>query len=334
MSNINDRELPFVSIAVITKDRRADLALLFRALDALVYPRNRFEVVVVEEADEDLATPWPAYLRYIRIPRRNLGYGYARNRVIKECRHPLIAFLDDDCQPFPDWLACLVPHFEDEKVAGVAGAVLTKDTTAIGYAEVVLGFPGGGVKRIAQTKGDVAPTRFLSTCNCAYRKAVLDEVGGFQADASEDYELAERITTRYACLYTTKAKVYHKARGNLKAIFWWFFRRGRQQVYLIRAFKKDRASRMFWNLTTSFILRVFIGLALATAIGGWFGSIFLAALYYGVLVRRFAYGQRYFNVPGLNFVVPLVKITMDVAFDCGKAWQLGVYALRGPRARV
>src|SRR5207247_2383836 len=96
--------------------------------------------------------------------------------------------------------------------------VLVRDCNAVGYAENILGFPGGGLRYLAAAGGRVVPTAFLSTCNCVYRRAAIEGVGGFSPLASlggEDSLLAERISARWPCRYAPGAIVYHKPRQRL-----------------------------------------------------------------------------------------------------------------------
>lgn len=51
------------------------------------------------------------------------GASGARNAGARACRGDVIAFLDDDAQASPGWLAALVRHFSDDAVVGVGGQV-------------------------------------------------------------------------------------------------------------------------------------------------------------------------------------------------------------------
>ena len=118
-----DGKRPLVSIVVITKDRRQDLLRAVDSLARLDYPRERMEVVVVEEGDE----PGPLDgVEYVFLPRRDLGLGYARNAGVRRARGEVIAFTDDDCIVDPAWVRELVSGFDDPRIAGVAGATFAR----------------------------------------------------------------------------------------------------------------------------------------------------------------------------------------------------------------
>ena len=59
---------------------------------------------------------------------------------------------------------------DNPKVLDTPGAVQVRNCNLIGYAENILGFPGGGLSYRHAADGRVVPRRHLSTCNCAYRR--------------------------------------------------------------------------------------------------------------------------------------------------------------------
>jgi mycofactocin glycosyltransferase len=52
------------------------------------------------------------------------GPGAARNTGLAAATTPLVAFVDSDCVPGPDWLAPLLPHFADPAVAAAAPRIV------------------------------------------------------------------------------------------------------------------------------------------------------------------------------------------------------------------
>src|SRR5438309_979539 len=162
------RESPTVSVLICTKDRRQDVARALASLRAAGVEREGVEIVVVEET----ARPAPMVgVRYVPLPPEGRGFAHVRNRAVDAAKGSVLVFVDDDCEVAPGWLDALLAPLADPEVAGVAGAVLVRDCNAIGYAESILGFPGGGLRYLAGATGAVVPTAFLSTCNCVYRRA-------------------------------------------------------------------------------------------------------------------------------------------------------------------
>jgi glycosyltransferase involved in cell wall biosynthesis len=86
--------------------------------------RSRLEIVLVDDGSTD-GTGDVGYRHGVRVIRHpvNQGLAAARNSGLSASSAPLVAFLDDDCEPEPDWAAELIAGYEDG-VAGVGGPVL------------------------------------------------------------------------------------------------------------------------------------------------------------------------------------------------------------------
>jgi mycofactocin glycosyltransferase len=104
-------------------------AMLRRCLAAL--PDIR--VVVVDDGtpnpDDIVAAAHQYGAHYLRLPR-NAGPAAARNAGLRATNTPLVAFLDSDCEPEPNWLDVLVPHFDDPRVVAVAPRVVPRTLDA------------------------------------------------------------------------------------------------------------------------------------------------------------------------------------------------------------
>ena len=153
MSVKNCRYEPTISILVCSRDRHSDLERMagnLRRMNA----RHRYEIVAVEETD----APRPIEgVRYFSHPVKNLGFPYARNLSIEKATGEILVFVDDDCQIRDGWLDKLVRPFEDPLVVGVQGGVTAPDgSNAVGWAESLLGFPGGGIRRVIAVRRQCA----------------------------------------------------------------------------------------------------------------------------------------------------------------------------------
>ncbi len=312
-------DLPPVSILISSKDRRGLLDRALASLAELDYPRDRIEIVVVEETDD--ARPLPG-IRYVPIPRENKGYGYTRNVAVAHAQHDILAFTDDDCVVDPVWLRELVtPLTRDTEVAGVAGAVRVQSRDLLAQCENILGFPEGGLRYIAASGGRVVPTRYLSTCNCAYRKQVVLEADGFDVDtmySGEDYLLAQRITARHRCVFSPGAVVFHAPRGSVRGIFWWFVRRGRSDIQLWNLVSDPRR-HLFRGAYASLTVRSLVTLPFLV----WAGEKalpllgLLAGLYYLTMLWRYRYALHFSRPVGAYLLTPMVKAVMDAGMGAG-----------------
>jgi succinoglycan biosynthesis protein ExoM len=123
-----------VSVCIATFRRPQGLARVLRGVSRLTFqkvPRPDAEVLVVDNDPDGSAravceelrgeVPWP--LRYVSEPRR--GLSHVRNRAVERARERsrLIAFIDDDEEPVPEWLDELLDaqrRFDADVVLGPA----------------------------------------------------------------------------------------------------------------------------------------------------------------------------------------------------------------------
>lgn len=308
-----------VSVVICTKDRPADLARAIASVRACGEVGRGAEIVVVEEADAPREIPG---VRYVHLPRAGRGFGSARNVGLRQVRGEFVLFLDDDCEAEEGWIEALTaPLRDDPRLLGAAGAVLVWGCGAVGYAENILGFPGGGLRYLDGARGHVVPTRSLSTCNCAYRREAVLRAGGFREDArlgGEDSLLAERITALGPCVYAPRAVVYHRPRGRLAAVFRWFIRRGQSEIALLRTIA-DRTKHVRYLLRSSWTVR---GLALFFVVVLWPRLALLlpgaGIVYYAAILWRFRFARAYPSHRRAWWLVPVVKMTMDLGAEVGR----------------
>jgi GT2 family glycosyltransferase len=315
--------LSSVSVLVISRDRRELLHSVLGDLRQQDFA-GEYEIVVVEETDDPQA---PDGVVYVPHPMKNLGIAYARNMSVKHAKHDILVFIDDDCRVQTDWLSLLVAPLEDEQVLGVQGGVVVPEgTNALGWAESLLGFPGGGVTRVIQAHGKAEETKEISTLNAAYRKRVLIQVGGFPSEArygGEDYVLAKRVAEKGKLMFEPHAMVYHEARADLRKVWPWFVRRGQAEVEMVRAGGVDLSPAAYgWHvLRTSVAVKLFVFVFLLLL--SWQIAITYLLVWFGFMLWRFRWVLQNKSVPNHTLLVlPALKLTMDMALDVGrfKVW--------------
>lgn len=320
--NTESKYFPFVSIVIISKDRHEYLVKAVESVQNLDYPPGRFEIVVVEEGDH----PSPlGGVRYVFLPRRDLGLGYARNTGVRNSKGEIIAFTDDDCIVDRLWLNELISCFEDPDVGGVAGATFAQRGSMIGLCEDILGFPGGGHKRYHRSRGRVVETRHLSTCNCAYRREIFDNLSfkedGVARIGGEDYLLGIAVSERHKCLYTPNAIAYHKPRGSLAKIISWFSRRRIVELMIDEVEEGVKSYRSFLRRPHQVVLLRLIVLLALPLFFQWFGVVVVSVMalcwYVVAFVKSFPVA-RYFRPRAILFLVPIVKLFMDIGVMVGE----------------
>lgn len=188
--------LPFVSVVVPTYGRPRQLATCLEALASLDYPRDRYEVIVVDDGSPEPVEPVVARLSdeievtLVRQPRG--GPAAARNAGAAAARGQLLAFTDDDCRPVTDWLRRLAERNVAAPEAALGGQ------TRNGLA----GNPFATVTQLimeagyARYNGDRENAGFVTASNLAVLADAFREVGGFDPRflTSEDREFCDRWT--------------------------------------------------------------------------------------------------------------------------------------------
>ena len=112
--------MPILSVVVCTHDRLAPLERCLRALSKL---EDAVDIVVV---DSGPTVPCEALVRSVLPAARYLvepepGLSRARNRGLAAAACELVAFVDDDAAPSPDWAGAIVAPFADTAVGCVGG---------------------------------------------------------------------------------------------------------------------------------------------------------------------------------------------------------------------
>ena len=190
------RELPFVSIVVPTCGRPLQLARCLASLARLDYPRDAFEVVVIDDAgdaplpDEIRSALAAVTLHRHEPPRR--GPAAARNAGVSRARGTIVAFIDDDCQAEAGWIRELVTALEAHPGSGCGGTVVNalRDNVYSEASQALVSF------LCAYYNPDPSHATFFSSNNLAFWRSALLEAGAFNARypraAAEDRELCDR----------------------------------------------------------------------------------------------------------------------------------------------
>ena len=208
---------------------------LSRLLDSLSHQSCKdFEVIVVDDCSQDntcqVAESYDCTL--VRLPR-NRGPASCRNVGAKKAVGDIFLFTDSDCRVEWNWIERIEERFLQNDIDAVMGKVVLMPSTLLGDSISALGFPAGGAIGFDKI-WKVDPKGFtnsLSTCNCAIRKDVFEEVGGFDESfpfpGGEDTLLAYDLRKfNYRIKYCPDVVVYHAARDSFRDFVKWQFRRG------------------------------------------------------------------------------------------------------------
>lgn len=132
MTNPGFNSPPKVTVAILTYNRAKFLEQTLAGIAQQQFPRDHYEVLVVDNNSTDHTREVVAAFANARPAPRHIfettqGLDHARNRAIKEARGEIVVFADDDILVAPDWLAQLtVPLMADHprKIGAIGGEVI------------------------------------------------------------------------------------------------------------------------------------------------------------------------------------------------------------------
>jgi GT2 family glycosyltransferase len=122
---------PELTVVVASLNGAAGLDRCLRAL-ATQSMGSRMEIVVVDDGStDDTAAVGRAHGVTVISHPRNLGIAAARNTGLNAAKADIVAYLDDDCEPEPDWAERLLSGYASSDVVGVTGPIIPR--TPRGY---------------------------------------------------------------------------------------------------------------------------------------------------------------------------------------------------------
>src|SRR5579883_482200 len=256
--------MPKIAVVVVNWNRKE---LLRACLNSLARQTcSHFEVVVVDNGSHDgspqlvsqMAPSFPAPLRLISNSF-NRGFCAANNQGFAASRSDLVALLNNDAEADPGWLAAL------------EAAILLSDDIGMAASKILVWEPPASAARTPRIdkcghliypdgqnrgRGSGQPDRgqfdrleetlWPDGCAAMYRRAMLEDIGGFDEDFfafADDAELGLRgRIAGWRCLYVPAAVVRHR-RGSTLGLG------SLQRLTLIERNRVLLAVKLFpWNL--------------------------------------------------------------------------------------
>jgi GT2 family glycosyltransferase len=219
LKSCNSSSTLSVSVVIPVRDDSRRLDVCLAALCAQTYPRDRYEIVVVDNASAQS----PADVAAAHGPVRLLSEAQptssaARNAAIRSSQAEIFAFTDADCVPTLDWIANGVAALGSIPNCGLVAGHIDLSVrqparpTAVELFELATAF---------DQRRYVQQWRFAATANAFTYRSVFDHVGLFDATLSSgaDLEWGQRIFgAGYTQIYAATARVTHPARATLSEL--------------------------------------------------------------------------------------------------------------------
>lgn len=203
----DDRHWPTVTVQIPLYNEQYVAAEAIDACAALRYPRDRFDIQVLDDSTDetvrivdDRAAWWRDQGVMVNAVRRGSREGYKAGALAEatpKARGELIAIFDADFRPGADFLEQLVPEFDNAKVAAVQArwGHLNRDYSILTLAQSLLHDAFFVVEQEARARGGYF-VRFNGSAGI-WRRTAIDDAGGWSADTlSEDMDLAYRAQMR------------------------------------------------------------------------------------------------------------------------------------------
>ena len=235
--------LPTLSVVIPTLNRPEVVKRTLADLLKQDYPVDRWEIIVVDQSDVEVALPSCPGVRVHHLRLLQKHSGAARNKGVEEANGEIIVFLDDDVEIIPaNFLRAHAENYRSADVGAVAGRVLQPWDKPV---ERIRAWQVGRVTpRLLVVTANFNWNRRLEEVegvpggNFSVRKDVYLSIGGFDAAFPgtayfEETDLAIRVRKAgYRIVFEPRAVVRHlavksggqraHASGRLSAYYWYF----------------------------------------------------------------------------------------------------------------
>lgn len=202
---------PYVSVIIPHYCQPEALAECLASLDAQTLPRDRFEIIVVDNNSPGGPAPAQDAVadRARLLVETARGAGPARNRGAAEATGDVFAFIDADCVASPEWLEEGLKGLDRFDVVGGRVDVSVADERAMTGAEAFERVFAFDFRSYIEDKG------FTGSGNLFCRRETFEAVGGFRPAVSEDKDWSHRATAMgFSLGYHDAAAIAHPARAD------------------------------------------------------------------------------------------------------------------------
>ncbi|PIU01648.1 hypothetical protein COT68_02065 [bacterium (Candidatus Torokbacteria) CG09_land_8_20_14_0_10_42_11] len=127
-----------ISVIIPTCGRLRELSLCLQGLEKQTLKPD--EIIVVNDSMSEIAVS--GNVKLVKA-KTKLGAAGAKNMGAKIARGEILAFLDDDCVPHPNWLEFLARPFKSQKISVAAGRIKEKRKAVLkrNWRDLILNLP-------------------------------------------------------------------------------------------------------------------------------------------------------------------------------------------------
>ena len=301
------KKLPRISVIIPAHNEERVIERTIRSVLNLDYPRNKLEIIVVDDGSTDrtyeIAKKYES--KTIKVfKKKREGKASALNFGIKKCSNDFILTLDADCFPKKDVLKKMVGYFEDPRIMSVVPVLsVWKPKSLIEKMQVVEYAIVSFIRKLST---------FIHSLNVApgaslYRKRFFKRYGGFdENNLTEDLEMGMRIQSKnYRIAYALDTCVY---------------------TIVPKTFKDLMRQRIRWNYGTLENLKKYsfmfglrygdLGIFFLPVMAVGMGLSIILLVYYSALILWNVFHSLYlFSLIGYDFSYIISSIRLDEIID-------------------
>lgn len=260
MSN-NKNRLPFCTIVTVTYNAREFIEKCINSLLRLNYPKNRYQIVVVDNNSMDgsadfVKKKFPSVK--VIANKQNVGFGTGNNIVFRKIKSDYYALINPDTVVDKNWLIEMMKVAESDKSIGIC----TSKLMMMHGNRNIINFAGGEVNFLgfAWSRGlyevdkkqfeKTEETKFASGASTLIKWELIRKIGYFDDDYFMYYEDADYSWRArmfgYKVFYVPKSIVYHKYSASVKR-----FMTETRKLYLL---ERNRLASIIKNYSLKVLL--------------------------------------------------------------------------------
>lgn len=200
---------PFISVVIPVKNEEDNIKKCINSILVQSYGIERIEIVVIDNGSDDNT------IQILNeITNKQVSYyigvegtiGAIRNFGAKKCKGEIIAFIDADCIPDPDWLSTAVEKLQSDSTIGCIGF------TDI-YRDETFPWVQQAWQHICSTNKcqGCCDVTWLASFNLVLWRNLFNQLGGFNEElvTCEDAEFGYRLSKEKRLIMCDTTHVHH-----------------------------------------------------------------------------------------------------------------------------
>ena len=206
----------FVSVIIPVYNNFESLKLCLNALDNQTYPKEHYEVIVIDNNSTESIKSLANSFQQVRFASESLQGSYAaRNKGVSLAKGEVCAFTDSDCVPTSQWIENGIKSMVLQQADLLGGNVKFSFSPKKTAAEIYDSITNIQIKRGIEQRKE------CKTANLFVYKKVFDSVGLFPSNIKSggDVIWTQKATSaNFKLVYASEAEVLHPARKFLSLV--------------------------------------------------------------------------------------------------------------------